>query len=95
MPRRAAAIAGGVIAAALALWLFFPLGCFEEDTASRTGRRRGECPENPTHAGVLWPSSPSGLAGAGVISVVAGAGAGALLWRRLVGPRRRSDDLGW
>lgn len=94
MKRRLAAVGIAVAATAVVLYLFLPLGCRVDDRGpGAPGNRRGECPENPTRVGVLWPNAPTGFLGALVLSQLMGWGAGAYAWRRLV-PRRPAREPG-
>lgn len=94
MRPRLAAIGIALATMAVVLYLFLPLGCFEDDSGPGVPRnRRGECPQNPSHVGVLWPNAPTGVVGAGVLSQLVGWAAGAYAWRRLV-PRRTAPKPG-
>ena len=97
MRLRLASIGIGLAVAAVVFFLFFPQGCFEDDSTRKDGRlRRGECPQNPSRIGVLWPDGGTGFFGAVLISQLTGWGVGALAWRRLVPPRtRKPGDLRW
>ncbi len=96
MKARFLAVGLGLLALGLILWLFFPLGCFESGGPSVVGPRRGECPENLTHVGLLWPNVWSGIGGAGLLALIVGVAVDTYAWRRLVPPStRRADKLRW
>ncbi len=98
MRRRLAAIGIGLAATALVLFLFFPQGCWEDDSGPGVpDNRRGQCPQSPARIGVLWQNGPTGVLGAVVLSQLVGWGLGAFAWRRLVPQRvaRDSADLRW
>ena len=94
---RSLAIGLGVAACLMILLLFFPLGCFESDSAPGTGgRQRGECPGNLTRIGLEWPNGWSGAVGAVALSQSVGWSVGIAAWRRWADSSvRRAEDLRW
>jgi hypothetical protein len=88
-----AAVGLGLIALAAVLWLFFPLGCWEADSAPGTTiSLRGGCPRSLSHIGLEWSNIWTGLVAAPLLSLLSGLGVGVYTWRVMTGAHSQDND---